>query len=507
MPSVLRGPRHGRGRGLRGGAAALATLAALGLLAPATAAAPALPAVPTHPAVPTLPAIPTDCVPDDPRPQCLPPGAGDPIHRSIRYYDDDVRAVPLVEAITDGVLDHVKPVRRLGFRDIALTIHVIPQDTMLTELPGWGFLHDEVPDNPIWDSYDQVRGYARYVGNRVDVFVGAERMADIPGEYPTAPSDQRGQVLAHELGHAVRCRALSSDQRSRLEDLLAAARARHDAGDDDEIVGSGPSSYAYTVSDKGEFFAEATAAWFEWGSERYRQAWLAGHDNPLYGVLAEVYLVPPAIRTCDGRRAMWAMTAGGPFTGTAGPDVVVGTAGADTINGGSGNDVVCGAGGDDVLNGSAGNDRLVGGPGADTLRGSTGNDSLDGGTGNDSHDGGSGNDALVEAQDGESGHDTLQGGTGDDVLFGGTGNDTLTDTAGHDGLLAGEGNDTLTVVDDDTSHDTVDAEDGLDWCSWNVGGPNADSAYGCERWPYWPLPPIGTNPAPPDPPENAPVTP
>jgi hypothetical protein len=117
-------------------------------------------------------------------------------------------------------------------------------------------------------------------------------------------------------------------------------------------------------------------------------------------------------------------TAGIPFVGTDGPDVItvgdggfilVTGAGRDVVRSGGGPDRVALGPGNDVALLGAGNDRAFGGPGNDVLLGGAGNDRLTGGTGRDRLVGGSGDDRL-DLRDGRGG-DRASCGLGRDVVY------------------------------------------------------------------------------------------
>jgi serralysin len=125
--------------------------------------------------------------------------------------------------------------------------------------------------------------------------------------------------------------------------------------------------------------------------------------------------------------------AGDTLFGNAGDDQITGGAGFDRENGNLGNDTVRGAGGDDWVTGGQSNDVLFGDDGRDILNGNLGADTADGGAGNDTVRGG-------------QGADVLSGGAGDDYITGDLGDDTLTGGAGADSFraFAGGGHDVIT---------------------------------------------------------------
>jgi serralysin len=138
------------------------------------------------------------------------------------------------------------------------------------------------------------------------------------------------------------------------------------------------------------------------------------------------------------------------LTGNAQDNSLIGGNGADTIYGGSGNDTVDGGeGGGSYLRGEAGDDSVVGGSGFDNVHGNIGNDTVRGGGFDDWVVGGQGND-MVFGDDGSDlcygqlGDDTIDGGFGNDAVVGGQANDSLSGGGGDDFLTGDRGDDVLT---------------------------------------------------------------
>lgn len=135
-------------------------------------------------------------------------------------------------------------------------------------------------------------------------------------------------------------------------------------------------------------------------------------------------------------------------TGGSGADVMTGNDVANRLFGQNGADTLSGGGGQDYLRGEAGSDSLFGGAEWDDLHGNMGNDTVYGGDGDDWVVGGqdldllqgdSGRDIVV----GNLGADTLYGGEHDDRLHGGQDNDLLFGDAGADFLTGDRGSDTI----------------------------------------------------------------
>lgn len=135
-------------------------------------------------------------------------------------------------------------------------------------------------------------------------------------------------------------------------------------------------------------------------------------------------------------------------TGGSGSDVINGNDFANRIFGQSGNDTLTGGGGQDYLRGEAGADSLFGGADFDDLHGNMGADTVFGGEGDDWVVGGQDQDLLQgdggrDIMVGNLGADTLYGGDDDDRLHGGQENDLLFGDAGNDFLTGDRGSDTI----------------------------------------------------------------
>ncbi len=136
------------------------------------------------------------------------------------------------------------------------------------------------------------------------------------------------------------------------------------------------------------------------------------------------------------------------ITGNALANNLQAGAGADTVSGGSGADTIDGGSGQNYLRGDDGNDSIVGGGQFDDINGNIGNDTVSGGAGDDYVVGGKDNDLLFGdgGQDivwGNLGNDTCDGGDGDDQVRGGQGDDSVSGGAGDDFVSGDRGNDTI----------------------------------------------------------------
>jgi serralysin len=125
-----------------------------------------------------------------------------------------------------------------------------------------------------------------------------------------------------------------------------------------------------------------------------------------------------------------------------------GGGGSDVLNGNDAGDTLFGNGGADQINGGAGSDRENGNIGNDTVHGAGGGDWVTGGQNDDVLFGDDGDDILngnlgADIGDGGAGNDTVRGGQGDDVLAGGAGDDLMTGDLGNDTMTGGAGADTF----------------------------------------------------------------
>ncbi|MGH9213558.1 MAG: calcium-binding protein [Acidimicrobiales bacterium] len=449
--------------------------------------------------------------PDCPEPP--PPTEPGPISGSVVLHDTNEHAKPAAVARLAEVLDRVAAANRARLGSRSITLHLIPNDLDLTELPQWADkrgadMPDERDDDAYVENrtYDVLRGIATCEGGALQAAVGEETVAPEAllspwSGYPAPPDDDLGGTLVHETGHLVEC-LLTPDQQARLETLYEAAFERHPVG----IVGRDPD---YSVSDVSEYWAEGTAAWFEAGSDAsYRRSWLQQNDRDLYELLDQVYGMPPASRFCDGVRATTVLAAPTTFTGTDGQEVVVGSFGRDLVDGADGEDFLCGNGGPDEVEGGSGPDVVEGGLGADDLYGGTNADYVFGGEGDDEVRGGSEDDSIYGGpghdrsygDDGNDnvledffsgqvdrptelgdGNDTLYGGRGTDLMGAGEGDDTLNDTIGTDEFNGGSGRDQIWSVDIlgggrvPPGPDLVDGSSGDDFCTFDT----IDVVYSC----------------------------
>jgi serralysin len=136
------------------------------------------------------------------------------------------------------------------------------------------------------------------------------------------------------------------------------------------------------------------------------------------------------------------------ITGNTLANVIQSGAGADTVNAGAGADTIDGGAGQNYLRGDEGADQLTGGSSFDDINGNMGNDTVSTGAGDDYAVGGKDNDSLSGGDGGDVvwgnlGNDTQDGGDGNDQVRGGQGDDTITGGAGNDFVSGDRGNDTI----------------------------------------------------------------
>ena len=151
------------------------------------------------------------------------------------------------------------------------------------------------------------------------------------------------------------------------------------------------------------------------------------------------------------------------ITGNTLNNAISGGGGNDTVMAGSGGDTISDVSGSNYLRGEDGDDSVQGGTGFDDINGNKGADTIDGGTGG--HDwlvGGQGDDVITGAQAdiiwGNLGADTLHGGSTAAQLRGGQGDDSIGGGSGNEFISGDRGNDTESGgLGADTFHGSQDA--------------------------------------------------
>lgn len=150
------------------------------------------------------------------------------------------------------------------------------------------------------------------------------------------------------------------------------------------------------------------------------------------------------------------------ITGNALNNNLQGNGGNDTMMGGAGDDTIIDVSGSNYIRGEDGNDSIQGGSGFDDINGNAGDDTIHGGEGDDWAVGGKGNDLLY----GDGGNDIVYGNMGDDTCYGGPGDDTIRGGQGNDVLYGGDGND---WISGDLGDDTIWGGAGADTFHTSAG--------------------------------------
>jgi serralysin len=318
--------------------------------------------------------------------------------------------------------------------------------------------------------------------------------------YNTDPTvgNYGGQVLIHELGHAIGLDHPSNYNAEANVTLSYAANASYyedsrqytvmsyfnefDTGGDfgplysaapllDDIAAvqleyganmatrTGDTVYGFN-SNTGEPWNSITGAF----SKAVFAVWDAGGNDTLdfsgYGQNATIDLRAGFFSSVGGLIGNVSIAEGVSIenaVGGSGSDSITGNAANNSIQGGGGGDVImAGAGADTItdtsgvnyLRGEDGDDSISGGSGFDDANGNMGNDTIHGNGGDDYSVGGK-NDDLLFGDDGNDivwgnlGNDTCDGGNGDDQCRGGQGDDSVSGGAGNDFISGDRGNDTV----------------------------------------------------------------
>ena len=323
--------------------------------------------------------------------------------------------------------------------------------------------------------------------------------------YSPTLTNYGGQVLVHELGHAVGLDHPSDYNASATQTFTYAADASYfedsrqytvmsyfnesNTGANfgsiysaaplvDDIAAAqleyGPNMSARTGDTVYGFNSNADAPWFITSSPFTRlvfAVWDAGGNDTFdfsgYSNNQVIDLRPGYFSNVGGLTGNVAVAQGANIENAlsgAGADVITGNAldnsivagsGADTVNGGAGNDTIDGGAGQSYLRGDDGADVITGGSAFDDINGNMGDDTLHGGGGDDWVVGGKDNDV----QFGDAGNDVVWGNLGNDTLDGGDGADQVRGGQGADVINGGAGND---FVSGDRGDDTITGGSGAD---------------------------------------------
>jgi serralysin len=248
-----------------------------------------------------------------------------------------------------------------------------------------------------------------------------------------------------------------------LMDDIAAAQLEYGAN---MTTRTGDTVYGFN-SNTGEPWNSITGSF----AKAVFAVWDAGGNDTLdfsgYGQNATIDLRPGFFSSVGGLVGNVSIAQGANIEnaiGGSGSDSIVGNAlnnsiqgggGGDTVMAGSGNDTITDASGQNYLRGEDGDDSISGGSGFDDANGNMGNDTVHGNGGDDYSVGGKDNDLLF----GDAGNDIVWGNLGNDTCDGGDGNDQCRGGQGDDSISGGNGDD---FISGDRGADTESGGAGAD---------------------------------------------
>jgi hypothetical protein len=192
-------------------------------------------------------------------------------------------AVALAKKRMKEVLGSLKNPGATELKGKTVELHIIPHNKNLTDLPEFGSLKGAKTFDG--RSYNELRGVgATKVGDAIRYAIAEEQLVEVEGK---PAGYELGFVAAHESGHVVEQFGLTKSQKRALSEAYDARKA---------AKGPWLNPESYTSSGTGEYFAQATAAYFgrpysssEADKKTYTRAWLAKNDAPMAKLLSSIY--------------------------------------------------------------------------------------------------------------------------------------------------------------------------------------------------------------------------
>ena len=348
--------------------------------------------------------------------------------------------------------------------------------------------------------------FGYFPGSRSDSSRAGDVWTNISQGYNASPvvGGYGGQVLAHEIGHAIGLEHPSDYDAAPNTNFTYAADASYfedsrqysimsyfggfNTGANlpgyaaspliDDIAAAqryyGPNMTTRTGDTVYGFNANADRPWFiavTQADELQFAVWDAGGNDTFdfsgYGDNQLIDLRQGFFSDVGGQAGNVSIAKGTDIEnalGGRGSDSITGNALANRLEGGSGNDTVLGGAGNDTVTDTSGSNYLRGEDGNDALQGGSGFDDINGNSGNDTASGGAGDDWVVGGKD----NDLLDGDAGNDIVYGNLGDDTASGGLGNDLVRGGQGNDSLT------------GNEGDDWLSGDRGDDTLSGGAGAD---------------------------